>query len=284
MTKATEGMMATKRSGEDALTVTTRPQRWPVALIIVLLIGGGLWFSWSEDDATPSLAAEPVVDSTPAVQPPPVIPVVSETLPNTTPTAIAEPITSDNAQDRLQALLSGHPGLDQPAVGVFAEENMFARLIAIIDALSRGAVPYKLLPLTTPMMPFPVVQSNTTAQLDTAGFARYDELVNWVVSWEPEYVARLFHAFRPALEQGYAVLGYAPEQLDDAVLGALDNIAGARDATPGALLVKKESVWRYADADLERRSGLEKQMMRMGPTNSARLRIYAGDLKRALRQ
>lgn len=284
MSNATDGMMATKRPDEPERVDTSPKRLWPIGLAVAVLCVVGLWIALdSEDPEMPSVSESiaQAVQQTPAA---PVIPVVEEDIVEEASAAVADPITPENAEDRLQSLLAGHPGLERPAVRLFSDGNLFARLIAVIDALSQGEVPYKLLPLPAPMATFPVDQAGATTQVSSAGFARYNALVVWVTSWDPQYIARLFHAFRPALEQGYSVLGYAPEQLDDAVLGALDNITEAGDAVPGALLVKKESVWRYADAELERRSALEKQMMRMGPENSERLRTYADDLKRALLQ
>ncbi len=69
---------------------------------------------------------------------------------------------------------------------------------------------------------------------------------------------------------------------EDAALGALNMILLAPTTDLEARLYKDEANWRYEDDSLETLPALQKQLMRMGPANSAKIQDKARELRGAL--
>jgi hypothetical protein len=113
-------------------------------------------------------------------------------------------------------------------------------------------------------------------------YARYNTMVGLVDGLDVTALAEFFQRYRPLLEAAYGELGQPPEQLDTALLGAIDHLLGTPElATPPALA--RESVaYTYADPGLEGISQSQKQLLRMGPEHTLTLKVKLNALRTAL--
>ena len=101
-------------------------------------------------------------------------------------TVIAEPeappkpsVTEETADDYARQMIdtvNGGKALTQFVAGDYIVE----RSVAIIDALRRGEVPYKLLPVGSPSKTFPISDNGLSVTMDPAGFSRYDGFAQWL--------------------------------------------------------------------------------------------------------
>lgn len=278
---------------------TPRPQGLPIGRIIVGLLaiaaiaygllGGG------EPEPAPVQPAPPTV-VTPAIPPEP-IPQPAPDIPAPAPVPTLQP-DSEPAQEEPVVPSVPPPTLEtsdaelrerlaqassSPLLAAIATtDNLVERGTASIDTLSRGGLLYKLLPIAAPKGKFAVIQSNGQLLLDPANYQRYDGYAQMIESLDTATLAATFHRFRPLLEETYASLGYRAEDFDNTLIRALDRIL----ATPGVegdiALVKSEAVYKYADPALEQRGELEKQLIRIGPENLARVKTQAQNLRSAL--
>mgnify|MGYP005851262251 CR=1 FL=1 len=194
---------------------------------------------------------------------------------------VEPPLTLTNSDARLREKISGDtpPGIPQT---VLANNNLVERGAAAIDLVRRGLVPDKLLNLSRPRGAFKVSKENGVTLIDPESYRRYDRMVSSLVDTPIPLLVDAFQTFRPLLEEAYAALGYAPDEMDNALISALDEILETPVIDEPVAVERSEAVWAYARADLESLSSLQKQLLRTGPANVRKLRNKARALRDAL--
>lgn len=191
------------------------------------------------------------------------------------------PLTLANSDARLREQLGdvysdGIPG------EVLRNNNLVERSAAAIDSIRRGLVPDRLLNLQRPKGAFKVSTRGDQTIIDPESYRRYDAMVNSLVNAPIAPVVNAFQRFRPLLEEAYGALGYAPDEMDNALIAALDQIQATPVIEGPVAVERSEAVWAYAREDLESLSLLQKQLLRTGPDNVRRIRDKARALRQAL--
>ena len=265
----------------------------PIIAGVVVLIVLGVWLFGSREETAPAPSAEPasvgetmapVAEKPPEAQLPPAPDIPPAPAPEPKPAPEPEPAeppltleTSDQPlRDQLEPLLS--PVL---ASGL-QTSNLLDRGVAVVDGLSRGTLNYKLLPLEAPEAKFKTRKTSGQDYVDPASFARYDAYAQAIDSMDASALVAAFHRFRPLLEEAYGQLGYAPDEMDNAIIRALDNIIAAPVVEEPLPLKKVEAVYQYADAEFEKLPALQKQLLRTGPENTRLIQAKARALRAAL--
>lgn len=288
-----------KPEPEDRSVHTERPGGLPIvrlvlAALAVAAVAYGLLSGPEQapiaDSPAPRLPVEPAPPPQPELPPAPDIPAAAiEPVPRPDPGPAAAPPAApappppamDTSDAELRQRL-GDSTQGTPLAGTLGTDNLVERTTAAIDLLSRGGLMYKLLPLPRPTGRFPVIERGGQVLLDPDGFQRYDDYARTIEAFDTAMLVATFHRFRPLLEATYDGLGYRAEDFDNALIRALDRILAAPPLVGDVPLVKKEAIYQYADPALEQRSDLDKQLMRMGPENLARVQNQARRLRAAL--
>ena len=161
-------------------------------------------------------------------------------------------------------------------------DNLVERGTALVDSFSRGVLMPKLLPLPAPAGPFAVTETEGVVTIDPASYERYDDHASTIEALDTETLVTTFHRFRPLLEETYASLGYEADDFDNALIRALDRVLDTPEIDAPIPVEKHEAIYRFADPDLEQRPGVQKQLLRMGPENIARIKRQASALREAL--
>lgn len=242
-----------------------------VALVCVVAAGvvvlTGIWPQ--EDTAivepTPVVPAPPEKETPPIKLPEPAIPAV---IPAPEPAVEALPslFESDDAvRDALAEIPLGTAGQQY-----LMPSNIIERSASLIYLTAQGDVPYKLLPIARPKAPFTIVDDGTQVVADPEGFARYDPITRWVESLDSTAIIDAFARFLPLFREAWGFYGEDPAYFDLAVIETLDTII----ATPeiditDERLIRKEAVWIYESAVIESLAPVQKQILRMGPSNAA---------------
>lgn len=172
--------------------------------------------------------------------------------------------------------------LDKNLLPTIGDDHFLERCIAFLDGLSRGEVIAKLLPFPRPNTPFISSNQRKPLLMGDENFQRYQPLIKNITAIDANRAADFFHWTRPLLEMAYGGLGYPAENLDRALLSAIDLLLDTPVfETPLAL--KHESVlFQYADPAIEALPGAQKQLIRIGPSNSATLKEWLTELRSAL--
>jgi len=214
-----------------------------------------------------------------------------ESVVTTEPSAADEPRMAQPVEPALPPLLESDAAVRAvlmevsdaaPVRDFLGQESLLQRSVALIDAASRGFLPARVVPLPRPSAPFVATVIDGEPHLDAAGYARYDRVVRWVEGVDVARLTLVFHRFRPLLEEAYAELGYPRDDMDNALIRALDRVLETpRIDTP--IPLKRDSVmYTFADPELESRNSLQKHLLRVGPENLERIQAVAMALREAL--
>lgn len=154
--------------------------------------------------------------------------------------------------------------------------------IAFLDALSRGNVPDKLLPFARPKTAFIADKQGEALSMGPKNFQRYDRFTKNISNIDTAKAAEFFHWTRPLLETAYGELGYPPENLSGALISAIDILLATPDIESPIALKRESVLFQYADPKIEALGKAQKQLIRMGPKNSALIKRWLTDLRHAL--
>ncbi|MDA8947103.1 DUF3014 domain-containing protein [Luminiphilus sp.] len=205
-------------------------------------------------------------------------PVVTEVQPKIPPAPVVSEETGDQyARESIDAV-NGGKALAQFVAGDYVVE----RAVAIIDALRRGEVPYKLLPVGKPSTTFPISDNGLRVTLDTAGFSRYDGFAQWVGGLDTPALISLLNDYEMIATQALTRMGVTDFDIRRALLAATTQILSTPQVAVDAELMRREANWVYMDPELEALSSLQKQVLRMGPENADIVQQKARDIRGAL--
>jgi len=226
----------------------------------------------------PSVEPAPMPIETEAPAAPIAAPVITELQPKIPPApAVSEETGDQYARESIDAV-NGGKALAQFVAGGYVVE----RAVAIIDALRRGEVPYKLLPVGKPSTTFPISDNGLRVTLDTAGFSRYDGFAQWVGGLDTPALVSLLNDYEMIATQALTRMGVTDFDIRSAVLAATTQILSTPQVSVDAELMRREANWVYMDPELEALSSLQKQVLRMGPENAYIIQQKARDIRGAL--
>ncbi len=173
-------------------------------------------------------------------------------------------------------------GFSEQQILWLSSSELFQRWVTVVDGLSQGQLIRGVVSVEPPKTTFPMKKIDNRYFLDEKGFSRFDSYIAGLEIISPSALADTFHYFRPLLEKTYGQLGYPPENFDNTLILALDNILKA-PVYPGPIeLTSKSVAYLFEDPELEKLTPLEKFMIRMGPENTARIQTYVAKFKESL--
>ena len=190
---------------------------------------------------------------------------------------VTEETADAYARDMVKSL-NGGKALAQFVAGDYIVE----RAVAVVDALRRGEVPYKLLPVGRPSKPFPISDDGLRVTMDPSGFSRYDGFAQWVNGIDVLAIVDLLNDYEQIATEALSRMGVVDFDIRSAVLAATTEILATPIAPQSAELMKREANWVYMDPELEALSSLQKQVLRMGPENSELIQAKARELRGAV--
>ncbi len=169
-----------------------------------------------------------------------------------------------------------------PAVWL-AREGLMQRAATLLANLSQGTLPRRQLAFIAPAQKFGVRRvTEDEYELVTAGYARFDGIVDTVSRIPAEDMADVVVDLEALLLESLTQLGERTQ-----LQTILTTIVSRIDATPeitAPIYLRRENVlYTFADPELEALPELNKQMLRMGPNNVRRIKIYAREFLRAYR-
>jgi len=222
------------------------------------------------------------IEMVPAPKPEPIEEEVAEVaevvLPELPPEATVTEETADAYAREIIESVNGGKALAQFVAGDYIVE----RAVAIIDALRRGEVPYKLLPVGRPSKPFLISDDGLRVTMDPSSFNRYDVFAQWVNGIDVLAIVELLNEYEQIATEALSRMGVGDFDIRSAVLAATTEILATPIAPESAELMKREANWVYMDPELEALSSLQKQVLRMGPKNSEIIQAKARELRGAV--
>ena len=276
-----EASVSSNRSTAQPQRNFSRAQKLLMVALVCVVTAGVVVLTgiWPQEDAVivesaptaPAPPAPPAEETPPISLPEPAIPVV---IPTAEPAV--EPLPSlfesdDAVRDALAAIPLGTAGQQY-----LMPSSIIERSASLIYLTAQGDVPYKLLPIAKPKAPFPTVEDGTQVVADPEGFSRYDPITRWIESLDAAAIIDALARFLPLFREAWGFYGEDPAYFDLAVIETLDTII----ATPEIditeeRLIRKEAVWIYENPAIETLAPMQKQILRMGPSNASAVKQKA---------
>jgi hypothetical protein len=263
-------------------------RRRPLLLLVALVTAlAALWWLRSEEPAAPPDAAPseaplplgagspPLAEPTPAPAPEPEPEAAAELAP-------AEPLPprgeSDGLARGLAERVSSHPSFR----ALLTEAGLVDRFVLLVDNLAEGSVPRRELAFLRPKEPFLVLGEEPALRVDPASYARYDALAAAIASLDARAAAAAYRRLAPLCEESYRALGYPEGGFEQRLRAALALLRSTPQPDADPALVAETKRYEFADPSLESLSDAQKQLLRMGPANAARVAAKLGEIEAAL--
>lgn len=163
-----------------------------------------------------------------------------------------------------------------------AASDLARKLVSNVYALSEGDVDYRMLMLTPPQQKFSVAKQGSTLTIKQQSYQRYDHYVQGLESIDSDHLVAVYRYFYPVLEQAFSEFGETRKNLHTEVLSALDLLLATPDLSAAPKLVQPAVFYKFLDPGLEALPASQKQMLRMGPDNIARLKTVLTALRKEL--
>ncbi len=169
---------------------------------------------------------------------------------------------------RLAALETG-----QSLMRVLASDDLIRKFVVFTENAAEGNLPQLDYPVQRLEQEMQVQElDNNLFQMDPASYQRFDEAIDAFVSVDVQQGVALLRLISPLLQNAYAEIGYRDRSFEPTVIAAIDTVLNARTVEGPFQLVKPSVMYLYAEQEIEDMSPIEKQLIRMGPENAARLK------------
>jgi hypothetical protein len=194
-----------------------------------------------------------------------------------TPAVVLPPLDQmDGFLRTLLGTLSSRPEL----LRWLATEDLIRQMALVIDRVAQGDTPAKDLRVLAPEGEFVSTVRRRTRFVDPAGYRRYDGIAETIAGLDSGAVARGYATIKPRLNEAYQAMGRTTADVDQALVAALDVLIATPSPTgPIALVEGRGATWAFADPELEALDPAQKQLLRMGPENMARIVEKLKDVK-----
>ncbi|MEX0901510.1 MAG: DUF3014 domain-containing protein [Pseudohongiellaceae bacterium] len=231
------------------------------------------------DPAPPPPAQEPVPEPVETIAPPAVAqdPVIAsppeEVLPEPEEeiTVVELPRLNESdgfILDNLREMTSG-----MALVRQLADDQLVRRFVVYVDNISKRNFPEAQLPYNAIQQEMPVrtVDENLYV-MDEAAFDRFDAVIDAFVALDTGQAVAFYRTLAPLFQQAYAEIGFRDVNFDDTLEQAIRNVLSTERMEGPYQLIKPSVMYLYADTDLENLPGIDKQLMRIGPENTEKLK------------
>lgn len=230
-------------------------------------------------------SAEPpvVAASEPVVEPPPVEVVAPEPEPvEQEPDSPVVQLPSLNQSDSFvfESLRAFQNGV--ALIQVLASDQLVRKFVVLIENVSRGEFPQTGLPYRSIGQEMQVSNiDDNLFVMDESAHARFDQVVDVFVSIDTDQAMILYRTLSPLFQQAYAEIGFRNVNFDDTLRSAINNVLRTSNVEGPYQLVKPSVMYLYADASIENLQDVHKQLIRLGPDNTQRVKAK---LRQFLRQ
>lgn len=158
-------------------------------------------------------------------------------------------------------------------IRLLATEQLVRSFVILVDNLSRGEFPQTGLPYRPLGQEMPVSNiDDNLFVMDESAFSRFDQLIDTFVGVDTDQAMSLYRLLSPLFQQAYAEIGNRNINFDDTLRTAINNVLRTSNVEGPFQLVKPSVMFLYADASIENLQDVHKQLIRLGPENTAKLK------------
>ena len=174
---------------------------------------------------------------------------------------------SDELVRELARALSANPKLASWLV----TDDIVRRFVVAVDNIAEGETPRAQLGFMAPSGSFKTSVQDGRTVIDPAGYRRYDVIAEVFSSLDTEGTVEVYRRLGPLIRQAYEDLGYPEQRFDDALRRAARVVLETPSASGSIELERGVRSFSFADERLENLAPAQKQLLRFGPQNLAKI-------------
>jgi hypothetical protein len=244
-------------------------------------------------DNKPASVVEPPPAGTvalplPALQPQPAKPIPA-TKPPTEPTVSVPSITTlplppldnsdDYARDELDDAFASS-NIDQ----WLPENDLIRRFVIFVNSLSEANLIRGQLEHLPIRGKFNAIETRPKHyRLDPESYHRYDAITDFFTSLDGREIVRLYQENSSLITKAYRELGNPQTDFNKVFIRAIDEVMATPELEGDIELVRPSVTYRFEDKQLEQLSKVQKQLIRMGPENTRKIKAKLREIRSALR-
>lgn len=161
-------------------------------------------------------------------------------------------------------------------------EHLLGKFVAVIELISRGESPGKLLHFMEPEGKFAVIERGEEEFLDPSSYRRYNLVAKAFASLDAQKCAALIQGLSPHLEAKYREMAKPGENFRTALTRAMVELLRVPAVEQEIPLERISVTLKIAIPELEAMSAAQKHLFRMGPVNIIRIQTKLLEIGRAL--
>ena len=146
-------------------------------------------------------------------------------------------------------------------------DDLVRNFTIVVANIADGTTAAKQLKALRPASVFSVVERDGSPYMGPRTYARYTVIAKGFQSLDPVATAKLYGILKPRIEEAHRELGSADVSFDRTLERAIGVFLGTPILDGPVRLRPKGIGYAYADERLERLTGAQKQLLRMGPEN-----------------
>ena len=198
----------------------------------------------------------------------------------------APPLTLQLATQTLTAL-AAHLSSNPLWLKWLGQSDIILRFVRLLDDVSQGDRPLAACDFLHSQQAFSAIRAEDGDAwiIAPAAAARYDFAADVFCSLDPDAVAKLYPRLEPALQEALAKLGYRDRQFREILTSACTAILSTPVVEADARLVatdKDGAICHWQNPELEALTDAQKLFLRLGASNTARIRTHLQTLAQAL--
>ncbi len=200
----------------------------------------------------------------------------------TAPSVVEERVVKlDQSDSELRDLLSQLG--PQPELGEWLMMRDLVRsFVVVVDNIAEGRSPRPHLAEMEPPGRFSVREEGDRFFIDPASYQRFDLISEVFVNFDIDDAVAIYIDAYPLMQQAYEELGYPEQSFDNTLERAITELLAVPRLVGPVELEALIVTYAFADFELEALTAAQKQFLRMGAVNvariQARLRTLAGAL------
>lgn len=184
----------------------------------------------------------------------------------------AEPLPSLNDSDTTIIARLAQMEYGASLLRLLAPDDLIRKFVVYVHNAASGDLPQLDYPLRAVPGEFQVRELDQNLwEMNAANYRRFDPLIDTLINVEPQQAMAVYRALKPLFQEAYAEIGYN-EDFDQVLLRAIDQVMNAPDVQGPFQLIKPSVSYIYADTRIEDMSPVQKQLLRIGSDNTAKLK------------
>lgn len=280
------------------------PLSWMFIPLIAIIVGALWWFVSNESPENQLPPPAPQAQTEPgagesfapidrALETPEIFDEVAGTAP-----AISEPprpkieLPTLSNSDAPVKTLANELSPEGTLLAFLVPESILRKVVNMIIALDEHTVVKEHRPLVSPEpgMRMQAISEEVDPaigpryRIDPRNFERYTAHVELLARLDKVKLAQLYHDFYPLLDQAYKEYGVDRGSFYDVTQRALDHVLEVPIREESPALIQPKVFYQYQDPVVEKRTSIDKLLMRMGPENTLRVQAQLRELKMELQR